>query len=1047
MNRKNKQYLVLLGVMVGICLTVFSSAAQDVTEAQTVSGVNENQQASIPENTVEVIPLESLSPSSENTVIDQVSDQVIAISEAEEYLRRGVELYKKDLYREALTEFNRALALDPSLESARSFQEKTNAKLAQTVGVTAAADAAPTFLTVDPAALRATEGKMDLSADEIRRDRVRELLGFGVQYMEAERYATAVEIYSNVLLIDPENSEAKEMLHKATIGAHKQAVTESEAGVMEDRERIRNFIESSKRLPEGADARGIKPFRFSVPEIEEVGSESKEKSPIEQILESPVSIEFEDIHISEIVDFIADSWDVNIVIDNRVVAPPPKESPIYGTQQAPGMPGGPGAMPPGIPGAPSPAPFPPAGAAPAPQPGAVPGSTVATSEVDEIYGEKTDGRVPYINMKNVSLAEALQALLRPLGLDYAVQPGFIWITRPSVIRRESFEKLETRYYELRNAGSETLFKVVLRNSFGGIAGGGMGGMGGGMGGYGGGMGGGRMGGMGGGMGGYGGGMGGGMGGYGGGMGGGMGGYGGGMGGGMGGYGGGMGGGMGGYGGGMGGGMMGGGMGGYGGGMGGGMMGGGMGGYGGGMGGGRMGGMGGGMGGGMMDVTAISNISDLFTTISDMMVGEAPALPEVVGLSRVGTGATGSMLGAGGTAVAQQGATLGTGSTAASSGLGGDVLTLLERLVPQVYEPYSDELLSDMIYNPANNMLIVKNTPTNLEEFEKQLAEIDITPKQVSIEAKFLTIRLEDLKKIGFNWDATLSDQNMRSRKIDELANRTYNYDINGDGTDERIPFYTRPDGTPTIANTITDATIGALINPPSSAEPTFSILGNILKNEDGDKLSVTFDYLDGLDESELLSAPRVTTMNRKPAVIADFATEYFISQISTEVYANIGYGYGNSGATTSFIQNVIPQPYNFGIALSVTPQIRDNNQVRLWLNPEVRTKTGSKTFQQKQIISDQEIVNEINLPTTSWQAVWTNVIVHDGDTLVLGGLVQDQSSKGTQKMPYVADIPVIGFFFKGTKREAKQSSLLIFVTPDIIDSTGARFFDVTEMPS
>ena len=945
MNRKNKQYLVLLGVMVGICLTVFSSAAQDVTEAQTVSGVNENQQASIPENTVEVIPLESLSPSSENTVIDQVSDQVIAISEAEEYLRRGVELYKKDLYREALTEFNRALALDPSLESARSFQEKTNAKLAQTVGVTAAADAAPTFLTVDPAALRATEGKMDLSADEIRRDRVRELLGFGVQYMEAERYATAVEIYSNVLLIDPENSEAKEMLHKATIGAHKQAVTESEAGVMEDRERIRNFIESSKRLPEGADARGIKPFRFSVPEIEEVGSESKEKSPIEQILESPVSIEFEDIHISEIVDFIADSWDVNIVIDNRVVAPPPKESPIYGTQQAPGMPGGPGAMPPGIPGAPSPAPFPPAGAAPAPQPGAVPGSTVATSEVDEIYGEKTDGRVPYINMKNVSLAEALQALLRPLGLDYAVQPGFIWITRPSVIRRESFEKLETRYYELRNAGSETLFKVVLRNSFGGIAGGGMGG------------------------------------------------------------------------------------------------------YGGGMGGGRMGGMGGGMGGGMMDVTAISNISDLFTTISDMMVGEAPALPEVVGLSRVGTGATGSMLGAGGTAVAQQGATLGTGSTAASSGLGGDVLTLLERLVPQVYEPYSDELLSDMIYNPANNMLIVKNTPTNLEEFEKQLAEIDITPKQVSIEAKFLTIRLEDLKKIGFNWDATLSDQNMRSRKIDELANRTYNYDINGDGTDERIPFYTRPDGTPTIANTITDATIGALINPPSSAEPTFSILGNILKNEDGDKLSVTFDYLDGLDESELLSAPRVTTMNRKPAVIADFATEYFISQISTEVYANIGYGYGNSGATTSFVQNVIPQPYNFGIALSVTPQIRDNNQVRLWLNPEVRTKTGSKTFQQKQIISDQEIVNEINLPTTSWQAVWTNVIVHDGDTLVLGGLVQDQSSKGTQKMPYVADIPVIGFFFKGTKREAKQSSLLIFVTPDIIDSTGARFFDVTEMPN
>ena len=91
-------------------------------------------------------------------------------------------------------------------------------------------------------------------------------------------------------------------------------------------------------------------------------------------------------------------------------------------------------------------------------------------------------------------------------------------------------------------------------------------------------------------------------------------------------------------------------------------------------------------------------------------------------------------------------------------------------------------------------------------------------------------------------------------------------------------------------------------------------------------------------------------------------------------------------------------------------------------------------------------MNEINLPTTSWQAVWTNVIVHDGDTLVLGGLVQDQSSKSEQKMPYLADIPVVGFFFKGSKKEVKQSSLLIFVTPDIIDSTGARFFDVTELP-
>jgi type II secretory pathway component GspD/PulD (secretin) len=349
----------------------------------------------------------------------------------------------------------------------------------------------------------------------------------------------------------------------------------------------------------------------------------------------------------------------------------------------------------------------------------------------------------------------------------------------------------------------------------------------------------------------------------------------------------------------------------------------------------------------------------------------------------------------------------------------------------------------MIYNPANNMLIVKNTPSNLAEFEKQLAQIDVTPKQVSIEAKFLTIRLEDLKKVGFQWDAKLSDQNARAAKLPTLENDVYYYDVNGDGIDNVLPFYSRPDGSPVLTNTISDAALGGLVNPTASAAPTFNLLGNILSNADGDELSVAFDYLDGLEESELLSAPRVTTMNRKPAVIADFATEYFVSSVNTQVYTTAGF---QSGTTTSFVQNVTPQAYNFGIALSVTPQIRDNNQVRLWLNPEVRTRTGTKSFEQKQIISDQEIVNEINLPTTSWQAVWTNVIVHDGDTLVLGGLVQDQSSKSEQKMPYLADIPVVGFFFRGSKKEVKQSSLLIFVTPDVIDSTGARFFDVTELP-
>lgn len=57
-----------------------------------------------------------------------------------------------------------------------------------------------------------------------------------------------------------------------------------------------------------------------------------------------------------------------------------------------------------------------------------------------------------------------------------------------------------------------------------------------------------------------------------------------------------------------------------------------------------------------------------------------------------------------------------------------ILQLLDRLIPEVYTPGTDEKLSNMIYNPFNNQLIVKNTPTNLKSFEKQLAEVDVTPE-------------------------------------------------------------------------------------------------------------------------------------------------------------------------------------------------------------------------------------------------------------------------------------------------------------------------------
>ncbi|NIA15656.1 MAG: hypothetical protein GWP08_16455, partial [Nitrospiraceae bacterium] len=474
-------------------------------------------------------------------------------------------------------------------------------------------------------------------------------------------------------------------------------------------------------------------------------------------------------------------------------------------------------------------------------------------------------------------------------------------------------------------------------------------------------------------------------------------------------------------------------------------GGGYGGGGGGYGGRGGGGYGGGGGGGIQ----IANISQLFGTISDTQVGETPAIIGTAGLSSGQTGNVNSNR-YGGTTGSQYGTTGSQYGTTGSAGLGqstglastveGDepeIIRLLRMLVDDVYEPGSSVPISRLIYVPQTNLLIAHNTPTNLDILESQLSELDVAPKQVSIEARFLTIKAEDLKKIGFKWNVSMSDQNTRNQQLSDLVEETYAYDINGDGVTEDIPFYKKPDGSNVITNTIASAVMEAATSPgPPGA---FSLTGILTDNEDGDKISVIFDYLNSLEESELLSAPRVTTMNRKPAVIVDLSTEYFVSSVFTQI-ATTEATLGGSGQL-AYTQQVRPQPFNFGITLSVTPQISGGDQVRLWLNPQVTNRGIEKKFTQRSVVQGVEITDEITLPNTTTQSVWTNVVVHDGDTLVLGGLVSDQTIRGTKKMPYLADIPVLGFFFRGKSKQIKQSSLLIFVTPTIIDTTGARFFE------
>jgi type II secretory pathway component GspD/PulD (secretin) len=174
-------------------------------------------------------------------------------------------------------------------------------------------------------------------------------------------------------------------------------------------------------------------------------------------------------------------------------------------------------------------------------------------------------------------------------------------------------------------------------------------------------------------------------------------------------------------------------------------------------------------------------------------------------------------------------------------------------------------------------------------------------------------------------------------------------------------------------------------------------------------------------------------MNQKPAMMADFTTQWFLTQVSNQQTTQIG----QAGNTQNNATNVQFTQFNDGIAFSVTPQI-SGNQVRLWMNPTVSDLIGEQSFLIPVQGSDPIVAT---FPIITTKSVWTNVIVFDGDTLVLGGLIEDTTAREEVRVPYLAGIPLIGYFFRGKSKTIRQNSLLIFVTPTIVDRSGARYFE------
>ncbi len=274
-----------------------------------------------------------------------------------------------------------------------------------------------------------------------------------------------------------------------------------------------------------------------------------------------------------------------------------------------------------------------------------------------------------------------------------------------------------------------------------------------------------------------------------------------------------------------------------------------------------------------------------------------------------------------------------------------------------------------------NTLLVKDTEETLENVHRLIEVLDIPIRQVLIEARMVTVKDNVSEELGIQWGIT---------------------DQQGDmGTSGSL------EGANDIANGIIPALVDRLNVAFPASTGAASIAFHVAKLADGTILDMELSALEKENKGEIIASPRIMTSNQKAAYIEQGVEIPYVESSS-------------SGASTVQFKKAV-------LSLRVTPQITPDNRVILDL--EITQDS------QGEVVATA-LGEAVSIDT---QRIGTQVLVNHGETIVLGGIYQQNLISSVSKVPILGDIPFIGFLFRSTSDSNERQELLIFVTPKIID--------------
>ena len=337
----------------------------------------------------------------------------------------------------------------------------------------------------------------------------------------------------------------------------------------------------------------------------------------------------------------------------------------------------------------------------------------------------------------------------------------------------------------------------------------------------------------------------------------------------------------------------------------------------------------------------------------------------------------------------------------------DEFTLLKALRKALSED------GDMDFDRKTNSLIVKDVAPRLDAMQKIIEQVDVEPALVHVEVRFVSTNSDDIFELGLKFD----EPNTPTRDGIQIAAR---------GAPPASSFPDLTGGNTGLVNN--GGTWPFDIGNWESIGVPFESLGVL----DFTETQVLLSLIDDDDNSRIIQEPRLTTLDNYPSTIfVGESVPFAVQKVSQDQNGNV----------TVAIDENDRSPVNVGFTLYIEPHvIPGTDTIHLSVIPKVSSLVGTTSaIQGFDRFSFTDAAGGtsafIDLPREASQTVVTYLKVEDGHTAVIGGLHTEREFEIQSGIPFLGDIPFLGYFFKWHRQQRDVEHLMIMITPRIVRST------------